>query len=260
MKSKGEASSLRRPRYRKVAEALLADIQSGRLAVGATLPGEIELTEKFGVSRHTVREALRRLEQLGLIGRRPGVGTAVLARQPQNTYIQSVRTPAALLQYPPGACLQVQTQQPLRASRQLARLIGCKAGADWIRISCLRVFEDARPPLNWVDLFVQPRFAAIVADLGGGGVPVYQLIERRYGIKVQRVDVSVMARNLPAHMSDALQVAAGSPSLTVVRRYHDEAGELFQASVSEHPGERFTYSLSLERGWLADGGATWTSG
>ena len=66
-----------RKRYEQVAEALLAEIRGGTLAVGATLPGELELVERFGVSRHTIREALRRLEGLGSLIRvvgRCGVG------------------------------------------------------------------------------------------------------------------------------------------------------------------------------------------
>ena len=47
------------PRYKQLAETLIADVRAGKIKVGATLPGELELVDRFGVSRHTVREALR---------------------------------------------------------------------------------------------------------------------------------------------------------------------------------------------------------
>ena len=53
--SRGKASG---KRYQRLAESLLAEIRAGRLAVGDRLPGELQLVEDFGVSRHTVREAL----------------------------------------------------------------------------------------------------------------------------------------------------------------------------------------------------------
>ena len=85
-----------RKRYEQVAETLLESIRTGKLPVGATVPGELELVTQFGVSRHTVREALRRLEGLGLIGRHQGIGTVVKAREPQQSYVQSVRSPEEL--------------------------------------------------------------------------------------------------------------------------------------------------------------------
>lgn len=53
-------------------------ILDGRLEPGDRLPPERELAEHFGVSRVSVREALRELENRGFIDRRPGRGTIVL--------------------------------------------------------------------------------------------------------------------------------------------------------------------------------------
>ena len=47
------------------------------------------------------------------------------------------------------------------------------------------------------------------------------------------------------------------PSLTVVRRYFSENKRLFLVSVSEHPGDRYIYSLQLSRGWQSGSGAEW---
>jgi len=65
------------PRYLAVAERLSQAITQGEYGVGSLLPTESELCDKFGVSRHTVREALRKLRDLGLVTRHQGVGTRV---------------------------------------------------------------------------------------------------------------------------------------------------------------------------------------
>ena len=57
---------------------LLGEILSGRYAPGSTLPGERGLSDVFGVNRHVVREALKRLEQVGLVKTTHGGGTKVL--------------------------------------------------------------------------------------------------------------------------------------------------------------------------------------
>lgn len=246
-------------RYQQVAKALIEQIRSGRLAVGDSLPGELELVSHFGVSRHTVREALRRLEELGLIGRRQGVGTIILSREPVESYVQAVRAPAALLQYPEGSRLAVHEVERVKSGRALARLIGCKTGARWLQVSCLRQFDDPRPPVCWADLYLLPEHEGIVAEIGRQAGLVHELIEKEHGRQVAQVDISIMARSVPGRIAAALGVAANSPSLTVVRRYTDRGGDLFLASVSEHPGDRFTYTMSLERGWQSGGGAVWGS-
>ncbi|MBK8294492.1 MAG: FadR family transcriptional regulator [Solirubrobacterales bacterium] len=62
----------------RVHETLRRDILEGKLEAGATLPSERILAEEFGVNRHAVREALKRLEQAGLIRITHGGATRVL--------------------------------------------------------------------------------------------------------------------------------------------------------------------------------------
>ncbi|MCC7360074.1 MAG: GntR family transcriptional regulator [Anaerolineales bacterium] len=58
-------------------ESLRAAIAAGTYQPGSQLPTEAELVEMLGVSRTVVREALRALEEGGLVARRQGVGTFV---------------------------------------------------------------------------------------------------------------------------------------------------------------------------------------
>ncbi len=61
----------------RVADALAAEIRSGRLAVGVKLPTEAALVEQFGVSRTVVREAISRLKSIGQVQSRQGSGVYV---------------------------------------------------------------------------------------------------------------------------------------------------------------------------------------
>jgi DNA-binding FadR family transcriptional regulator len=58
--------------YQAVQQALEEEILSGKLAPGEPLPTETELATQFGVTRHTVREGMRALEQSGLVKRDAG--------------------------------------------------------------------------------------------------------------------------------------------------------------------------------------------
>ncbi|MEA2172221.1 MAG: GntR family transcriptional regulator, transcriptional repressor for pyruvate dehydrogenase complex [Solirubrobacteraceae bacterium] len=61
-----------------VYERLLADVLTGRLAAGDPLPGERALSEAFEVNRHAVREAIKRLQQAGLVIVAQGGATRVV--------------------------------------------------------------------------------------------------------------------------------------------------------------------------------------
>jgi DNA-binding GntR family transcriptional regulator len=256
-KKQGDAADSRK-RYEQVAEALIAEIRARRIGIGDTLPGELELTERFGVSRHTVREALRKLEELGLIDRQQGVGTVVRARQPIQSYVQAVRSPAELLQYPPESKLIVMGTGEARASRRLARQLGCATGSKWFRISCIRRLRDSKLPICWVDVYVLPDYASI-AELVGRRQPVYEAIEQRFGQQVAAVDIDIRAGVIGEEIAKPLDVAPGTPSLTVIRRYLGPDRKLFEVSVSEHPADRYTYSLQLKRGWQSGSAGGWSA-
>ena len=60
-------SAPHRPRYQQLAAAVRALVLDGRVPLGVRLPAERELAARFGVNRHAVREAVKRLEQVRLV-------------------------------------------------------------------------------------------------------------------------------------------------------------------------------------------------
>lgn len=66
-------------KHRRVFDHLLASIQTGALKPGDRLPSEAELGRLFDASRITVAKAVHDLQRMGLVTRRPGAGTHVLA-------------------------------------------------------------------------------------------------------------------------------------------------------------------------------------
>lgn len=73
-----------RPRYHRIADDLRGQIERGELEPGAQLPTEFELVEQYEASRNTVRLALRRLTEEGLI----------IAGQGRGSFVRRSLTPA----------------------------------------------------------------------------------------------------------------------------------------------------------------------
>ncbi|MCC5868584.1 MAG: GntR family transcriptional regulator [Gammaproteobacteria bacterium] len=236
----------RTPRYRELADALIGDISSGRIGIGERLPGEIALTRQFSVSRHTVREALRVLEELGLVGRRPGVGTVVRHADVPATPNQRLLSLTELLRYPGETQLSVIGSRELRVDARLARLLAVPAGESRWHISALRRCRDSEVPFCWTDVYLLPAYSAVAGMIGQDSRPVYRLVEERFGERARQVEVQISASTLSGERASALKVADQSPALRVVRRYRNAADKLYEVSVTDHPADRISYTLRLD--------------
>ena len=76
------------PAYRQVATQLRRMIVDGTLAPGAQLPAEDKLGAQFGVSRNTIREALRMLSSQNLVRTRRGVSGGTFIAEPNTDALQ----------------------------------------------------------------------------------------------------------------------------------------------------------------------------
>lgn len=112
------------PFYFQLAELLEHEIASGRWAPGTRLPSEPDLCEQYGLSRTTVRQALARLEQRGLIDRLRGQGTFVQRGEPGLWLLQSSE---GFFQDEVDRMGRTVTSQVLRAERGPLPVWACRA-------------------------------------------------------------------------------------------------------------------------------------
>jgi DNA-binding GntR family transcriptional regulator len=233
------------PRYASVASALAEDIADGRLAVGGRLPTEQELSALFGVSRATVREALRRLRAAGLVEAEQGVGTRVIARHPRPTYEMAVQSLAELMGYASPTELLIQQRTRLVVDATLTELLGDGFGVEVLCLSGIRrPLGGEGPILSCVDMYIPAVFAALADRPELGRVPVYRLVEQEVGLKVVDMRQDIAAIALAPQDAERLGVAAGSPGLRIVRRFYGRRGRLLEATVNIHAAApRFSYRI-----------------
>src|SRR6201996_7972077 len=127
--------------WRQVADGIERGIADGKFVSGEKLPGETEIAELYRVNRHTVRRALATLAERGLVRAERGSGTYVEA--PRIAYPLRSRTRFSEIvgaggQEPRGQLIGVSEDA---ATRELARELGLKTGAQLIRIEALRLAD-----------------------------------------------------------------------------------------------------------------------
>jgi DNA-binding GntR family transcriptional regulator len=240
---------LNTPRYQQLADTLLHDIERGKYKVGGMLPPELELSELYGVSRHTVREAIRRLVDMGLLGRRQGIGTHVKSASGRGRFVASLGNIADLFQYTQRTRLKLIEERLVAADAALAEMLQCKPGQKWLRFETCRYPRGDRVPISYTEMYVQPAYEAIREGIEGEGVWVYGLIEKHYGERIVEVSQEVGTLAVGARVAKLLHCKRGAPALHVLRRYYGSGERLLSMSVNQYPDNRFRFSTTWRLEW-----------
>ncbi len=246
MSKPATATKRTRPLYLEVSDTLLGEIADDQHPVGAMLPTEFALCKRFRVSRYTVREALRRLDDMGVVKRRQGSGTVVRARVPTVRYAQRANTVSELLQYPKETRLHVVGARNLMSDDSLSEILDCPPDVPWHCISGIRR-DDSGTAFCWSDIYVAPEHAGVSSVIGSEPLMVHDLMEQMFDLQLERVTIELSVSRMSAEHAADMGVEPGTPALVIVRRYYAKDGACFEISVSEHPEGRFAYSLELEK-------------
>ncbi len=241
------------PRYQEIGNILMARIVAGVYPIGALLPTEIDLCEEFGVSRYTIREALRRLTDAGLVRRRQGSGSQVVADRAASGYVHTMRSLSELFQYAADTVFRVTTIEERVPEAEFAPYFGAMADRPFVYVEGVRLDQDGRTPIAFSRVFINPAYAAIVPDLKGFSGAIYRLIEQRFGVAVEDVEQEIRAEPMGKHAARQLGSTTRVWAVRVIRRYFDGEGNIIQVSVNYHAADRFSYTMHLRRegskGW-----------
>ena len=233
--------------YGQIANTLRTEIAVGTYPVGSLLATEAELCKRFTVSRHTVREALRSLGELGLVERRQGSGTRVVARTERSAYVHSLHTLSEIFQYTRDTRLDIANVSVATTTVEEAAEIPAGAGSRWLRITGVRRTVQGTEDVSFSIIFVHLRFAQAMSDVRERTGPIYATIEERTGELVIEARQHITGGPMPAQAATALSLVQGAAGIKVVRRYLDVSGGPMLTSINWHVAERFTYAITLRR-------------
>ena len=232
-----------KPRYLALADEIGREIGEGAYPVGSLLPSEAELCAQHRVSRHTVREATRVLQEMGLVARRQGLGTRIQSAKAPSRYVYAMDAIPDLWEYVKNTELKVVRRKLIKGKDALTPLPG-DAGDAWRLLEAVRYLKSGEP-IAWKQVYIAARYDEVASEIGKRIVPIYSLVEQRYGVKTDKVRQEISAMPIPAEGAKALKVKAGSPGLALLRHYVDTEDRVFEVTMSLYPANRFRYSVEL---------------
>lgn len=227
------------PLYKQVIREVMSAVEAGEWQEDESLPSEVELGQRFGVSQGTVRKALDQLVAEGVLYRRQGVGTFVAG---MSDFLMRGRF--ALLSDPRGESPKIELLGCVRihAGEQLAEILGLRRGAAlWQVRRLLRVAgqvigleELLLPEANFPQLEMRR-----IRELKGN---LRELCWRDFGGRL--LDGQTRYRAVSAGSAEArlLQVDVNEPLLQLVRLATDYAGKPQVWSVAWLKTEELAFS------------------
>jgi GntR family transcriptional regulator len=222
----------------QLTEALFADPPPGD-----KLPPEPELSERFAVSRTTLRRALDELEARGVIVRRQGLGTFFLGGNPIPA-IPDLMSSMDVLRAVPGfrsSCLILET---IAADPHLRGMLGLGAGARVLHVKRLDHVGQIRVAI--VDVFVPQPVLTDVTRVEAEHSSIYSLLEAR-GFPVSDAKQYVYADVWSDTDAEEMGVGPGQAALVLERTAYSRGSEPIEFAVMRFRQRTFRIEMELSR-------------
>ena len=228
------------PKYHRLEADLRRRIVVGEYAVGSVLPPEHELSRMYGVSRHTVRAALGRMQNDHLIERGAGRGTFVLPQHDRvrfyldRSFTQQMAelglvASSRVLEAEAGVITE-DDPGPLRRER----------GAPCYRLTRIRM--GGSEPIGVQQTIVLTRRCPDLARHDFERESVYGVLARHYQLTAKEIHHSVGAAIASAQEARLLGMRRGDAVLLVNTIALIEGGEILEYTASKYRADRYEYS------------------
>ena len=235
------AGATRVSRYGTLAAALTDDISSGRYKIGSPIPTEKDLCNLYGYSRHTVRQALNKLKEQGLISSHAGIGTLVKGVPDSPKFLNGISNVAELLQFTSSTRMHVVSRRRLVADEAHANLLHCYPGDKWMLITYLRKVPGDRLPMGYCMVYIRGEYADAVANIKTIEGSISALVEKHNGVRINEIQQEITAAPLPAAVAESVMAPDGQPALKITRHFLDVDSKMIQVSIGYYPCDRYKH-------------------
>lgn len=213
---------------------------------GDLMPSERELSERYGLSRTTVRLALQELERLGLVIRQHGRGTFVADRSAQTTNLMhSYSFTDQMREMGRSPKTTILEFCEFEADKNLSDHMGTRIGDRLFKLKRLRS-ADGMPMMVERTYLPVRKFLSLKRPMLEHKA-LYDLIEQDFRQKIRVAEEEFFASIARPADARLLEISEGAPVLDLVRTTYNESNEIVEYTLSVARADQFKYKVYHHR-------------
>lgn len=228
-------------KYKIIETDIINAIQTGKIKPGEKLPGEVELCEKYNVSRVTVRKAILNLASAGKVYRRAGDGTYVSEKPYVNTTGQARSFSEDMIQNgkKPGSVLLNFKISKAKKNEFIAEKLRLKENESFYEIERLRTGDGIPIAISYtyIPFKMMPDFNIDRVTSGS----LYSYFNELYELELVRKERTMSAVMPTKEQKKALKIS-DEPLLKICHPSYTKTGAIVEYSETYYVGSRFVYT------------------
>jgi GntR family transcriptional regulator len=231
------------PMYFQIQAQLLKLIQIGRLAPGAMVPGEEELTRIFGVSRMTARQALQGLTTQGYAYRQKGRGTFVSQPKVEKDIAHLLGFSAEMRAQGRKSSSRVLAFETVAAPLEVSARLEIEAHAMAFHLRRVRSVERVPVAIEEVWL-AQEQFPGL-KKINFARKSLYDTLQEKYGVRIGAANEVIEARLANKQEAALLKISPRSSLLVISRTLLSVEGKPVETGHSLYRADRYRAVLHI---------------
>jgi len=233
----------RLPLHAQVEELLRKMVAEPEFKDGAFLPKEVELANRLGVSRNTIRQATNKLQHEGLLMRKKGVGTKVAKKKPLATGLDHWYSFTQEMREKGIDVINLELKvEWVSADKKISDFFNIVKNTKVLKLSKLK--GTAGDTIVYFESYFHPRIG--ITEKDEFDIPLYIMLEKKYGVVVVRSSENISAR-LAGDIGKKLKIRVSEPVLFRERFVFDAGDRPVEYNLGYYRSDKFIYSIDIKK-------------
>lgn len=234
------------PLYYQLKQSIIAEIQGGNLKVGDSIPTEAEFSEKLGISRPTIRQALSELVSEGYLHRMKGKGTFISRPKIDERFFQQLQSfNQEMLKKGLKPSTEVLDLKKIKGVAGVNEKLKIGPEEELIYLKRLRFADD--DPIVYLETYLPYTLCSKLLDEDLSNQSLYTLLEEKYDRKILRASRLIEATNAGLEESRLLKIKKNQAICLVKTVAFTQDDVPVEYSIARYRGDRNQFSVELIR-------------